>query len=112
MGLHIYILFIRVLSQDLDGITEWMKLSCVAIEDANNYSPAYSPSGKYIAFISNRIGYWNHLFIMTENGHDVTQITDGYFDVNSIVWGNDGYLYFSANAGGSLNIWRLKPNMQ
>ena len=46
---------------------------------------------------------------MTSNGQRVTQLTDGYFDIDSLTWGEDGYIYFSANAGGNWDIWRLEP---
>jgi Tol biopolymer transport system component len=77
--------------------------------DANDYHPSFSPDGKYIAFISDRVGGRRHLFIMTSNGQRVTQLTDGYFDIDSLTWGEDGYIYFSANAGGNWDIWRLEP---
>ncbi len=77
--------------------------------DSDSFYPVWSPSGKYIAFISNRVAGKNHLFIMSKTGQSVTQITNGNFNVGSLTWGKKGNLYFSANAGGNWDIWSILP---
>jgi len=80
-------------------------------ETSNDYYAVWSPDSKYIAFISDRVMGKKHLFVMKSDGSEVAQLTEGNFDVSSVDWGNDGYLYFSANAGGNKDIWMLKPKL-
>lgn len=80
--------------------------------EANDFGPTWSPNGNYLAFISDRVGNRKHLFVATANGQAVSQVTDGNFDVSSASWESDGFIYFSANAGGNWDIWKLKPKFQ
>lgn len=80
--------------------------------DSDDFYPIWSPSGKYIAFISNRAGNHNHLYIMTKTGQSLTQLTDGNFNVSALVWGANGTLYFSANAGGNWDVWSVIPKLK
>lgn len=84
-------------------------LSQLTSETANDYYAVWSPDSKQIAFISDRVKGHKHLFVMKSNGSQVTQLTEGNFDVSSLDWGNDGYIYFSADAGGNKDVWKLKP---
>ncbi len=79
--------------------------------ESNDKGAVWSQDSKKIAFISNRINNRDHLFLMDKNGQNIVQLTDGNFDVNSIDWGMDNYIYFSSNAGGNLDIWRLRSNL-
>jgi len=78
-------------------------------ETFNDYEAVWSPKGDKIAFISNRANKRNHLYIMDISGMNIIQLTDGQFNVSSLTWGKDGFIYFSADAGGNKDIWRLKP---
>lgn len=89
-------------SADGSNLTE---LSSV---ESFDYSPIWSPDGEKIAFISDRVRDRWHLFLMGVTGQNIIQITDGDFDVNSMDWGKDNSIYFSSNAGGNWDIWRLK----
>ena len=80
--------------------------------EANDFCPTWSPDGKYIAFISDRVRDRQHLFVTRADGQVVVQLTDGDFDIVSASWGSDGSIYFSANAGGNWDIWKLKPKFQ
>jgi len=84
----------------------------ICAAQANDFCPTWSPNGNYLAFISDRVGNRNHLFVATANGQAVSQLTDGNFDVGSASWESDGFIYFSANAGGNWDIWKLKPKFQ
>lgn len=98
--------FIHLFSMKTNG-TQLMEITS---ETANDFEGSWSPDGKKIAFISDRANNHKHLYIMNSNGSNVIQLTDGNFDVSSLHWGTDGYIYFSANAGGNRDIWVLKPN--
>ena len=89
--------------------TDGQELVQLTSEPVNDYAANWSPSGKQIAFVSNRVGGYSHLFIMDADGSNITQLTDGQFNIRSLEWGNDGYIYFSADAGGNEDVWRLKP---
>ncbi|MGA8180857.1 MAG: hypothetical protein WB792_12420 [Desulfobacterales bacterium] len=79
---------------------------------ANDYGPSWSPDGEYISFISDRLGDYRHLFVMQADGRGLTQLTNGKFNVYTASWGKDGFIYFSADAGGNIDIWRLKPKIE
>lgn len=96
----------RIFSMDAQTGTNLIELSSTACNDT---SPEWSPGGNHIAFLSDRVNGRYHLYVMNRNGQNVTQLTDGLFDINSLLWGKDGFIYFSANAGGNWDIWRLKP---
>jgi TolB protein len=50
------------------------KVSQLTFGEGTNESPAYSPNGRHIAFMSTRSGK-NQIFTMTRDGRDVRQIT-------------------------------------
>jgi Tol biopolymer transport system component len=52
-------------------------------------SPAWSPDGNKVAFVSSRDG-GNHIYIMDADGSNVRQITDGNYACDSPVWSPDG----------------------
>jgi WD40-like Beta Propeller Repeat len=78
----------------------------------NDYGASWSPDGEYISFISDRPGDYRHLYLIRTNGSGLTQLTDGKFNVYTQSWGKDGFIYFSADAGGNIDIWRLKPKTE
>ena len=51
----------------------------------NEMSPAYSPDGQSIAFISNRTGN-NNVFMMAADGSNQTQVTDTTDDNKEPAW--------------------------
>lgn len=89
--------------------TNGTQLMQLTAENASDFEGSWSPNGEQIAFISNRANNHNHLFIMNSNGSNIIQLTDGNFDISSVHWGKDGNIYFSANAGGNRDLWKLKP---
>lgn len=97
--------FYHLFLMNPDSGTEIIQLSS---ELASDKYPVWSPKGDKIAFISDRVNGRRHIFIMDKNGQNVTQVTEGFYDVSSVEWGKDGYIYFSANAGGNLDIWKIK----
>jgi TolB protein len=64
-------------------------------------SPAWSPDGTKIAFVSNRaesarcwthdcVGYTNELYVMDADGGDVTRLTETPHEEQSLAWSPDG----------------------
>ena len=84
-------------------------LTEVTLGNSNDFWPSWSPDDKWIAFASDRVADRYHLFIVRPNGLQVTQLTDGLFDISNVYWASDGFIYFTSNAGYNLDIWRLKP---
>jgi TolB protein len=78
----------------------------------NNESPVFSTDSKWISFESDRENPKSsvkHLYVMKIDGTDLKQITSGPTSEVHSSWSSDGWLYFSSNAGGNLNIWKVKP---
>lgn len=94
--------------------------------ESNNAYPAWSPDGIYLAFASSRSapgaraggryrlqtntadGRWN-VFVMQTDGTQVVQLTDGAGVSVMPEWSRDGWLYFSSDQAGNMDIWRLRP---
>jgi len=89
--------------------TDGQEMIQLTSEKVHDYAANWSPNGKKIAFVSDRVGGHSHLFTMNIDGSNITQLTDGNYNIRSLEWGNDGYIYFSADAGGNEDAWRLKP---
>ncbi len=85
--------------------------------DFHNDRPYFSPTGKYISFVSDRDQDGKHIYIMKSDGSNVTQLTSGKTTENDPCWSSDDYIYFCSNAGEPpgckeddfSDIWRLKP---
>jgi TolB protein len=70
-------------------------------DDTGDASPAWSPDGTKIAFVSNRaesarcwthdcVGYTNELYVMDADGGDVTRLTETPHQEQSPAWSRDG----------------------
>ena len=79
------------------------------LTDADAVQPSWSPSGR-------RIAYWTRSgttaagdiwTIASAGGAPVPVTADPSIDWNP-VWSSDGYVYFSSNRGGSMNLWRVR----
>ena len=70
-----------ICSIDEDG-GHFKKLTC---DQGKNEDPCWSPDGRYIMFSSNRTGHY-HIYIMTANGRNQTQITTMKGDQTSPSW--------------------------
>jgi serine/threonine-protein kinase len=74
------------------------------------YQPAWSPSGKRIAFWSVAGGQRDILTMPAAGGASVNVTNDAAVDW-SPTWSPDGrYLYFASDRGGTMGIWRIRVN--
>ncbi|MFQ5537141.1 MAG: hypothetical protein ACE5GJ_06780 [Gemmatimonadota bacterium] len=87
------------------------QVSQITAGEVNHYMPTWSPDGSRIAYISDRAD-GRHLWIMTAEGANQTQLTSGSAEEVHPDWGHDGRIYFSSNAGGRYNVWRLRPVLE
>jgi Tol biopolymer transport system component len=58
--------------------------------EKSSTSPQFSPDGKQIAFLTNRMGDKNQVFIMRLMGGEAEQVTDVKTGVASFKWSPDG----------------------
>lgn len=72
-------------------------------------TPAVSPDGKQIAFMSRRDGNWN-IYIMNSDGTGLRQLTDDPSEDGLPTWSPDGkVIAFVSNRGGPWAVWAVPP---
>jgi len=60
-------------------------------------NPRWSPDGRWLAFLSTRIGDKNQIFVIRPNGGEAAQLTKGENGVNNFAWSEDGkHIAFTA----------------
>jgi Tol biopolymer transport system component len=70
-------------------------LLCITRIKGDDRDPAWSPDGKHIAFLSDRMGNWQ-IFVMNPDGSHQTQVTTGEQDAAYPVWDSSGQdLFYS-----------------
>ena len=86
---------------DADG----SNVTQITTDDADYFSPSWSPDGCYIAFNSQRSGN-NDIYIMDADGSNVTQITTADANDRFPTWSPDGrYIAFDSLRGGNRDIY-------
>jgi TolB protein len=58
-------------------------------EEAENFDPAWSPDGQFIAFMSDRDGNLN-LYVMTSQGQEERALTSTPVDESAPAWRPEG----------------------
>ena len=76
---------------------------------AIDVSPAWSPDGRRIAFVSDRSGN-PHLFIMNADGSGLRRLTyDGSYNTNP-TWSPDGlWIAYETRVNNQFDIWLIDP---
>jgi Tol biopolymer transport system component len=77
----------------------------------SDMSPAYSPNGEWIAFMSDRSGSF-HIYVMQADGKNLRQLTDGFIDERWPTWTPDGaWIIFSSIRGDGIPaLYRIHPD--
>ncbi len=81
-------------------------------DPASDIQPAISPTGRHIAFASNRSGAYE-IYVMTADGKTIQQVTRGYGDNVHPAWSPDGErLVYSCNSfrSGRWEMWVAELN--
>lgn len=76
------------------------------IYDGDAVQPSWSPDGSRIVFWANQGGQ-RDIWTVSASGQDPVRVTNDPALDWSPVWSGDGYIYFSSDRGGSMNLWRL-----
>ena len=75
---------------------------------SGDWSPAFSPDGRDIAFIRSISGSISDLFIVAASGGAVRRVTNDNADVLGVDWDADGkHLIFSSDRAGGISVWRV-----
>ena len=79
------------------------------LTDADAAQPGWSPSGTRVVYWTRRgTNAAGDIWSVAADGSGPVAITsDPSIDWNP-VWARDGYVYFSSNRGGSMNLWRVR----
>ena len=91
-----------VFASDRAGNTDiYLGARRLTSSQANDYSPAWSPDGRWIAFVSTRDGD-EELYLMSATGSQVRQLTRNKVKDQTPAWSPDGrWLVFASERGGN-----------
>lgn len=79
-----------------------------APESSADYSPAFSPDGKTLAFIRSSGLSSEDIYLISTTGENLQRLTADDRQITSLAWTADGReIVFSSNRGGGFSLWRV-----
>lgn len=87
--------------------------------NAATIGPSWSCDGKMLAFSTivdpdqvdeNTDLTWADVWVISADGSDRVNITNGQFTNSQPTWGPNGTMYFVSNRSGTDTIWAIEPN--
>ena len=77
-------------------------------ESSADYSPAFSPDGKTLAFIRSSGLTSEDIYLISTHGEKLQRLTVDQRRILSLAWTADGReIVFSSNRGGGFSLWRV-----
>jgi eukaryotic-like serine/threonine-protein kinase len=77
-------------------------------ESSADYSPAFSPDGKTLAFIRSSGLTSEDIYLISTHGETLQRLTVDQRRILSLAWTADGReIVFSSNRGGGFSLWRV-----
>jgi Tol biopolymer transport system component/DNA-binding winged helix-turn-helix (wHTH) protein len=78
---------------------------------SGDWSPAFSPNGREIAFVRSISGSISDVFVVPTDGGVPRRITTDNADVLGVDWEPDGrQLVFSSDRAGGISVWRVSTD--
>ena len=98
-------------------LQQWIKqldrgpLSKLTFEGTANFAPAWMPDGRAVAFVSNRGGSANSVYVKRADGSAVAELLLGEDrPILEAVWSLDGeWLVYAVGGGPSTDIYAIRP---
>jgi eukaryotic-like serine/threonine-protein kinase len=79
-----------------------------APQSSADYSPAFSPDGKTLAFIRSSGLSSEDIYLISTHGGELQRLTADERRITSLAWTADGRdIVFSSNRGGGFSLWRV-----
>jgi Tol biopolymer transport system component len=84
------------------------KLSSPVTTDIGDYFPAFSPDGRYLAFVRATSQRWiNDIYIQPLPSGTMRRVTFDQKTISGLAWVSDDRLAFSSNRAGSNTLWTI-----